>query len=176
MKKLLYLIVVLALAMALAACAGTDDGPTLVDSNEPAVTEEPVEEEPASIEIFNVGDTVEIGNYRVTINGTRTDTGTDEWNSPDEGNEFFFIDMTFENISDEEQSLWSGVIRVFDADGRQLDESWSADAQGRIDGTLPPGRSLTGEYAVEIPEGATGLELQFEAGEFGGNAVIFSLD
>ncbi|MCL2606043.1 MAG: DUF4352 domain-containing protein [Coriobacteriia bacterium] len=178
MKKLIYVLVFGLLAAVAIACTPADE-PTLAESNEPAMTEEAPaaeEEESTGPEIFSVGDTVEAGNFRVTVNSVRTDTGEDFF-GPDEGNEFFYVDMSIENISDDEQTISSILMfTIFDEDGRQLDQALFADTQGSLDGTIAPTRTLTGEYAVEAPEGATGLELQFEGALFGGRVILFELN
>ena len=51
---------------------------------------------------FNVGDTVQLGNLHVTVNGTRGSRGDDFW-APDEGNYFVYVDVTFRNDGDESE-------------------------------------------------------------------------
>ena len=112
--------------------------------------------------IYQVGDTIQLKNYKVTVNGLRTGMGNDFW-KPKDGNEFLYIDCTVENTSDKEQAVSSIMMfKVVDGDGRSLSQSLAPDANGQLDGSVGVGRKIAGEYVVEVPQGKTGLELEFD--------------
>jgi len=176
MKKWLIFVLVFGLLAVFTIACTDGDEPTLVESAETTEEAQEVEQESTGPEVFVIGDTVEAGDFRVTVNGVRTDMGEDIF-GPDDGNEFLYVDMSIENISDSEQIISSIMMfTVFDADGRQMDQALFANNQGNLDGTLAPTRTLTGEYAVEVPIGSEGLELQFEGSVFGGRVILFELN
>lgn len=127
---------------------------------------------------FNIGDTIELKNFRVTVNSVRTSQGQDFF-TPEEGKEFFIVDVTVENISDSDQIISSIMMfDIVDPDGRKLQQSVSAFGllNGQLDGTVGAGRKITGEYAVEVPQGQTGLELEFNASLITGKQIIVTLN
>lgn len=151
-----------------------ETGGTAANSGEEATTEES-STQPTT---FNIGDTIELNNFRVTVNGIRTSMGKDFF-VPEEGKEFFIVDVTVENISDSDQTISSIMMfDIVDPDGRKLQQSVSAFGliNGQLDGTVGAGRKITGEYAVEVPQGQTGLELEFNASLFTGKQIIVTLN
>ena len=56
-----------------------------------------------------------------------------------------------------------------------MNQSIVDDANGQLDGTIGAGRKISGEYVVEVPTGATGLELQFDSSLIG-NQIIVTLN
>ena len=67
------------------------------------------------------------------------------------------------------------MFKVVDQDGRAMNQSIVDDANGQLDGTIGAGRKISGEYVVEVPTGATGLELQFDSSLIG-NQIIVTLN
>jgi len=117
-------------------------------------------------ERFGVGDTATFSNLKITaeeiiINDTWEN---DDWSffEPDEGNKFFAVKFTVENISDEHQNISS--ILLFDAysDGVKLEYSFGAahGLDGTLDGEVAPNRKMVGYYGVEVSENAKELELE----------------
>lgn len=129
-------------------------------------------------ETFKVGDTVQLKDFKVTVNGVRTaDSGSGGLLKPNDGNEFFFVDCTIENISDSDKTVSSMLMfKVVDKDGRSYDQSISGDSNGQLDGTVGPTRKISGEYCVEAPKGKTGLELEFDSSFIGTQQVIVELN
>ena len=50
------------------------------------------------------------------------------------------------------------------------------DANGQLDGTVGSGRKITGEYCVQVPQGQTGLELEFNSSLINNQQIIVSLN
>ncbi|MCL2526018.1 MAG: DUF4352 domain-containing protein [Coriobacteriia bacterium] len=174
MKKLLLFVLVLSLsAFMLVGC--DDTTPTVVDTADAEATA-PAEDTSSGVQTFQIGDTVELKDFRVTVNSVRTDMGSDMM-EPDAGNEYFYVDVTIENISDSEQTVSSVMMfSVRDQQGVTMDQAIFADTKGSLDGTVLPGKMMTGEYAVEVPEGTTGLELQFDGAFLSGGSIIIDLN
>ncbi|MGL4335937.1 MAG: DUF4352 domain-containing protein [Turicibacter sp.] len=156
----------------------SDEEPKLVESNGSVndKTEQVSGEEAPKTMVFKIGDTIEIKNFKVTVNSVRTSLGK-QFMEPEAGNEFFLVDVTVENISTEEQVVSSMMMfNIVDQDGRQMDQAIFADMNGQLDGSISPGRKMTGEYAVEVVAGTTGLELEFNGSFLTGQQVIVELN
>lgn len=168
-KKIWFWVLVVII---IAAIAGSGSNkPKLVSEDKPIVTKE---EKSNKEEVFNIGDTIELDKFKITVNEVKTTNGSD-FIKPQEGNEFLYVDATVENISDKEQTVSSVLMfKVVDKDGRAMKQTIVENANGQLDGTIGPGRKMTGEYVVEVPKGATGLELQFDS-SLGGNQVVVKL-
>ena len=168
-KKIWFWVLVVII---IAAIAGSGSNkPKLVSEDKPIVTKE---EKSNKEEVFNIGDTIELDKFKITVNEVKTTNGSD-FIKPQEGNEFLYVDATVENISDKEQTVSSVLMfKVVDKDGRAMKQTIVENANGQLDGTIGPGRKMTGEYVVEAPKDATGLELQFDS-SLGGNQVVVKL-
>lgn len=168
-KKIWFWVLVVII---IAAIAGSGSNkPKLVSEDKPIVTKE---EKSNKTEVFNIGDTIELDKFKITVNEVKTTNGSD-FIKPQEGNEFLYVDATVENISDKEQTVSSVLMfKVVDKDGRAMKQTIVENANGQLDGTIGPGRKMTGEYVVEVPKDATGLELQFDS-SLGGNQVVVKL-
>ncbi|MDB8789329.1 DUF4352 domain-containing protein [Romboutsia sp. 1001216sp1] len=168
-KKIWFWVLVVII---IAAIGGSGSNkPKLVSEDKPIVTKE---EKSNKTEVFNIGDTIELDKFKITVNEIKTTNGSD-FIKPQEGNEFLYVDATVENISDKEQTVSSVLMfKVVDKDGRAMKQTIVENANGQLDGTIGPGRKMTGEYVVEVPKDATGLELQFDS-SLAGNQVVVKL-
>ena len=168
-KKIWFWVLVVII---IAAIGGSGSNkPKLVSEDKPIVTKE---EKSNKEEVFNIGDTIELDKFKITVNEIKTTNGSD-FIKPQEGNEFLYVDATVENISDKEQTVSSVLMfKVVDKDGRAMKQTIVENANGQLDGTIGPGRKMTGEYVVEVPKDATGLELQFDS-SLAGNQVVVKL-
>lgn len=168
-KKIWFWVLVVII---IAAIGGSGSNkPKLVSEDKPVVTKE---EKSNKTEVFNIGDTIELDKFKITVNEVKTTNGSD-FIKPQEGNEFLYVDATVENISDKEQTVSSVLMfKVVDKDGRAMKQTIVENANGQLDGTIGPGRKMTGEYVVEVPKDATGLELQFDS-SLAGNQVVVKL-
>ncbi|WP_368490846.1 DUF4352 domain-containing protein [Clostridium sp. BJN0013] len=125
---------------------------------------------------FKVGDVVQLNDYKVTVNSVRTSQGDDIF-QPKQGNEFLYVDCTIENISNQQQTVSSVMMfRVEDKDGRSYEQTITTDGNGQLDGDVAPGRKITGEYIVEVPQNKTGLDLVFDSSLISGGQVIVNLN
>lgn len=119
-----------------------------------------------SEETFGITDTAVFNTIKVTAEELKESTGKNYF-EPDNGNVFVGVRFTIENTSEEDQTISS--LLLFDAycDGTKCDYSINANCafnEGTIDGTLAPGKKMTGYFAVEVPKDWKELELQVKSG------------
>lgn len=129
---------------------------------------------------FKVGDVVKLNDFKVTVNKVYTVQSKDEFSKPEEGKEFIAVDCTVENTSKEEKTVSSMMMfKVVDEAGRECENSitgQTAANAGQMDGTVGPGRKLTGAYVVEVPKGKKGLELEFDSSLISGGQMVVKLN
>ncbi len=143
------------------------DTPKKVDVESTQTTlnteEETTEIEGSKQEFFYMGDVVETSKVKAIITGAERSEGSD-FNKPADGHEFIIVNMTIENISDEEINVSS--LLSFDAyvDDVVLNENFGAmmEAGQTMDGTIAPGKKLVGSLGYEVPKDWKTLEIHFE--------------
>ena len=172
MKKLMMMAIIGILAMSL--FVGCEEStPEKIENPPPQA--QPEEPPQASQEIFEIGDTVGIGNWELTINSTRHDDG-DEFSKPEDGEVWLTLDITMQNLSDEQRTVSSYMMfELVDIDGRKQDEAMWADTNGRVGGDLGAGRRLAGEIAFKVSEEKQKFELVFNPSVFGSGQAIFNI-
>lgn len=148
---------------------GEKAAPTTTTSSKPADTE-------SKTKIFKVGDIIQLKEYKVTVNKIRADNGGDMM-KPADGNEYFYVDCTIENISKEQQTVSSMMMfKVEDSDGRSYEQAIPEHQNGQLDGDVSAGQKITGEYVVEVPKKKTGLRLVFDSSVLTGGQIIVQLN
>jgi hypothetical protein len=129
-------------------------------------------------EMFAVGDVIEIGNLRLTVNDVSSPDG-DEFNSPDEGYKFLVVDVTLKNRDSESKAISSALqMWVKDATGQKyaLDLMATVASGGSTpDGEIVPGEKLRGQVGYQVPEDAGGLVFVFDGDVFGHGKVFVAL-
>lgn len=168
---------VLALIIAGGIAASGSDEPKKVASNDGAAqTQSEEKQDTNKTKVFKVGDTVEIKDFKVTVNKVSTSKGGEVF-KPKSGNEFLKVDITLDNISDQSQNVSSILMfKVVDKDGRSYNQTITENQQGQLDGEVGPGRKMTGEYVVEVPKESKGLELEFDSSLLSGGQVVVELN
>ena len=174
-KKIWFWIVAVIIVAGIGG-AGSDEPKVVSEGDESTIETSQIQQNNTSkVKTFKIGDVIELNDFRITVNGIRTSNGS-QFIKPSEGNEYLYVDATVENISNEEQTVSSVMMfKVVDQDGRTMNQSIVDDANGQLDGTVGAGRKISGEYVVEVPTGATGLELQFDSSLIG-NQIIVALN
>lgn len=173
-KKAIALVAAVILTLGLAACGSEPE--KVGETKSSSSTSNASKSDSGKARTFKVGDVVQLKNYKVTVNKIRTDNGG-EVSKPKDGNVFFYVDCTIENISKEEQTVSSILMfKVRDADGRSLEQAIPEHQNGELDGKVAAGQKLSGEYVVEAPKDKTGLKLVFDGSLFGGKQVIVQLN
>ncbi|ACB84400.1 DUF4352 domain-containing protein [Natranaerobius thermophilus] len=189
-KRHVITILVVCLFLVLAIGSADEEEPEAVDNGEAEVKEEDEQdeakdegekdieedEEPEQAdEVFNIGDTVKMGELEFTVNSARWDTG-DEFMGPDEGERWLVIDCTIENLSDESTSISSMMMfDLIDEEHYSNDLSMGADTEGQLDGELGGGRTMRGEIAYSVSEDHSEWEFIFEPELFGFGQAIYAI-
>ena len=140
MKKLLKVLFVVMLCFGVVGCSSDDNG----DNNNKEVAKS----------VYEIGETATVEGINITVNSVRVSTGND-WSTPEEGKEFFVMDITLENTKDSDFSSSSLMCyKLKDADGRDQDIEIFIDLNGTLDTTVPSGDKASGEIAFEVPIGS----------------------
>lgn len=184
MKRIVSAVLILAVAL-LAGCVEvvepekvekTDGTPVESQQSDDKDQTQEQEQEKPKVETFKIGDSVKAGNLVFTVNSTRTDEGN-EFIKPAEGKIYYIVDVTVENTGDESEVVSSLMMfKLFDADGYNYSVTFGPETKGSVDGEVAAGRKIRGELVFEIPEEATGLELQIDPTVFGSGQIIVNLD
>ena len=116
-------------------------------------------------EKFGINETAVFNTIKISADELKESGGSDFF-EPENGKVFVGVKFTVENTSSEDKTISS--LLLFDAycDGTKCDYSLSANAafdEGTLDGTLAPGKKMSGYYAVEVPTGWTEIELQVKS-------------
>ncbi len=165
-KKWWFWVIVVVVAIIIAASSGKDDQKTAGDHSPgqnagDEATSAPEEQRT----ITEAGGSVTTKNFIVTVESFNKLPG-DQFNKPEDGNEFWEVVLVVENKSDKEYSVSS--IMMFDAyqDGYSVNESLSAQIADKststMDGALAAGKKLRGALAYELPEAWEELEIHVD--------------
>ncbi|HHT53933.1 MAG TPA: DUF4352 domain-containing protein [Clostridiales bacterium] len=126
-------------------------------------------------ETYKIGDSVKAGNLIFTVNSTRTDEGSD-FIKPKDGHIYHIVDVTVENAGDKSETVSSLMMfKLLDSDGYNYSVTFGPETKGAVDGEISAGRKLRGELVFEVPEDATGLELEIDPTVFGSGQIIIEL-
>ena len=139
---------------------GEEDGPEKVAGNSSVESSSP--EAP---EFFEVGDTAEYRNVKVTLDSIVESNGS-QFNSPSDGNIFLIATFTIENNTDSDLAVSS--MMSFDAyqDGYSTNLSLSAliEKDGeQLDGTIAPGKKMKGSVGYEVPADYSEFEISYQS-------------
>jgi Domain of unknown function (DUF4352)/zinc-ribbon domain len=119
--------------------------------------------QPAEEENLRVGDSVEDGGVRATLNDVRV-LPTTVFDSPVESPDNIFVatDMTFENVSDEPLAI-SSLLEFVLKNGEGYSASQTMHTQQRqlSEGEISPGQKMSGEIVYEVPPDSRGLQLDY---------------
>jgi len=139
--------------------------PTETASNDPEPEDlEPDNQDDARI-ITSLGDSVTTDNFIVTLEEFNRIESDNEFNTPEDGNEFVEAVLLIENKSDKDFSVSSIIMFEAYCDGFSVSESLSAQvASGNstMDGGLAAGKKLKGALAYELPQNWEELEIHID--------------
>ena len=156
MKKIVCLLLVIAMLFCFCACTDT---PTKETGTEGTTSNTEKEE------TFSLNDTAAFKTLKFTATELKETEGTDFF-VPEDGNVFVGVKFTIENVSDEEQTISSILLFEAYADDIKCDYSINAAcafSDGTLDGSIAPGKKLVGWYALEVPENWQSIELDVQA-------------
>lgn len=160
---------------------GSDDEPHAVNNGETVsanATTESAETEPAATEksAFTVGDAVENDGVTVTLKSVEESMG-DEFFKPDSGKVFVLCEFEIENNSDEGISVSS--IMSFEAycDDYAVDMDFSATSatdKSQLDGSVAPGKKMSGVIGYEVPQDWKALEVHYIDNVWSPKPIVFT--
>lgn len=129
-----------------------------------------IEDEEVAEEDLRIGDTMNVNGLYVTVKGVRTDTGKDEWDTP-EKDFYLILDVELENTTEESQNI-STLLQMSLQDDASYSQDISifADTKGSLDGEIGAGRKLAGEIAFDVEE-SDFYEFLFEDPFMSGQAI-----
>ncbi len=130
-----------------------------------------------SIEIYQVGEPIEISNLQIQVLGVSFPTGTDIV-KPKEGFKFAAVDIQIENQGSSVQEITS-VLQMYLKDETGQKYTFHLGAQSLLDTGLPddelqPGEKVRGQIGFQVPESAQGLVFVFDAEVFGFGKVFIA--
>lgn len=161
------------LALVIMACGGSSDNSgTSVGSNSTSTANTSGS---SSGSHYKVGDQVKVGNtYIVTINSFKTNPGDDIF-KPKAGNVFVVVDVTFKNVSSQEQNL-STLLQcdLKDSTGQKYDETIISNVKPP-DGKLAAGDIVKGQIAYEVAASQHNFTFYFEADIMSGGQTVWDL-
>ena len=146
-----------------------------VVGNSPENTPQATEDTGTQETVFSVGETVELNDVIVTLNGV-TETNGSQFNTPGEGNVFTLCEFTIENNSSKDLAISSLMCFTAYADGFSTNTSLTAmfeSDKGQLDGTVAAGKKMNGVIGYEVPSGYKELEIRFTPDFWRGSDIIF---
>lgn len=126
---------------------------------------------------FKVGDQVKVGDtWVVTINSAKLH-GPTEFDQPKAGDTYLVVDITFKNVSSEEQNLSSLLqMDLKDATGQKYTDAIVGFASSTPDGKVAAGDLLRGQVVYEVPKAQKAFTFDFEADVVSGGQTIWDIN
>ena len=162
--------------VALAGCTESDDEPSddTPAEDTPADTDTPAEDTPADTDTPEegggtasaaVGERVDGDNLSMVVRDVSETTSLGEFTEADEGNVFVVGRLAVKNTTSSEFADFNSLLqtRLVDDEDFTYDEAITASTgQDLTAGQLAPGEVVRGDVVFEVPEDASGLELEFD--------------
>lgn len=173
-KNFLLIGIIAIVVIAIIAAASNNDEPKKVNGDDTVtVTEKNAENEKNT---FLVGETAELKDVLVSmVNVTESNGST--FNTPTDGNVFVLCEFEIANNSSKELTVSS--MLSFEA---YCDDYYCAYSLGallekgnknQLDGTVAPGKKLSGVIGYEVPENWGSLEIHFTPDFWNGKDIVF---
>lgn len=161
MKNVLALILVIIMCLSFVACTETD---TLSKEVSNDSTSNETNQAKNLEETFGLNETAVFKDLKFTASALEESDGKDFF-EPEDGNVFVGVKFTIENISDEEQTVSSVLLFEGYADDVKCNYSFNAAMafDDTLDGSIAPGKRLTGYYSLEVPKDWKKLELDVQS-------------
>ena len=153
---------------------GSSNEPQKVSSEKTTAATVAKETEPP---VYTVGDTLEMGNILVTLNGVSESTGS-QFLMPADGNVFVICEFTIENNSNAEMAVSS--LMSFECYFNDLAANISLGAmtgdqnKPQLDGAVAAGKKINGVIGYEAPSDWTEMEVHFKANPYSVKHFIFN--
>lgn len=154
--------------VAVVALVGSAEEESAKKSDSDGETEQPRE--------FAIGDSVELGDYKMVVHGAQPLQPTNEFSKPAAGNVWIAVDVELTNLSDKATSMSTLMqFEVQDSANKAYDVAITGENLPSLDGEAPPGGSRRGTLVFEVPETSTGLRLNFAGDVFGSGSASVRL-
>jgi len=129
--------------------------------------------------VYNVGDQIKLGSSVITVNSVSVSHGG-QYTKPQAGNEWVNVNLTIQNTGSSQQYVTTmGQMFVRDADGNSyqvaVTDKMMENPNNSLDGAVIANSKRTGWVGFEVPQGATGLQFQYNGSIFGGGTVVVNL-
>lgn len=149
-----------ALAFSLAACSETEETAKKVSND--TKTEQAAEKKEEKKE-FKVGETIQLGNHKLTISNIEKSQGG-EFDKPKEGHEFIIANVTIENGGKEEISYNPFDFSLQNSEGNIVNQAFTTVNQNTQlnSGQLAPNGKVSGSIAFEAKQGDPKLQIIFK--------------
>ncbi|HZK04558.1 MAG TPA: DUF4352 domain-containing protein [Actinomycetaceae bacterium] len=151
------------------------DAPT--DAGSPDVSQEAGEPAPADETQAAIGDTVEVGDFTVTVNGAETGisrVGNEYFGEVAQG-QFVTVAVTVSNISDSAEYFHYSDQNLIDEQGREHSASTAAsylEAEDFFLTKINPGNTVEGVLLYDIPADALPVGLELSGGFLSSDVVV----
>lgn len=150
----------------------SDSIPFIIYASDIGTGSSTVEESAESSAGFGVGDTISDDDFRITLNRVRT-LDEDSFGSSPDNDLFLILDVTIENLEDEETNVSSILsLSLRGSDAYEYDQAIFVETKGSLDGSIRSGGKLRGEIAYDVPT-LNFYEFTYEHSLFGGSGVTF---
>lgn len=132
-----------------------------------------------SLDIFQIGDLIEITDLAIQVLEVSYPSGTD-FVKPKEGFKFAAVDIQIENQGNSVKEITS-VVQMYLKDDTGQKYTFHLGAQSLLDAGLPddelqPGERVRGQIGFQVPQDAPGLVFVFDAEIFGFGKVFIALE
>ena len=130
--------------------------------------------------VYTVGESIELGDSVVTVNEVQVSQGG-QFSSPQPGNEWLNLNITIQNTDNSQQYVTTlGQMFVRDAEGNSyqvaVTDKVMESPNNSLDGAIIANSKRSGWVGFEVPEGATGLQYQYNGSMWGGGTVLVDLE
>lgn len=145
----------------------------------PGIVEAPAElAGEAPQQIYNIGDSIQIGDIVLTVNEVTTPEAS-QFAKPEAGKRFLVVDVTIENKGSTAANLSSMLqMQLKDGSGQAygVDLMATTASGGKTpDGELAPGEKIKGQIGYQVPDSAQDLVFVFDGDIFGAGKVFVKL-
>lgn len=101
-------------------------------------------------------------NLTLIVHGVSRSKGN-EFFQPEAGKYYLILDLEFRNNGEEEEAISSLMeMKIKDSEGREYSIALYPYETQLPEGDIRPGEKIRGQVAFEVPEGASGLQFEFD--------------
>lgn len=176
--KVLTVVLAIAVIGGIAAAANGGNDAKVVDNNSNDTSQQAAAADKTEKTQFKVNETISFDNKEVTVTKVERNWNTgNQFVTPESGKEFVKVQVTIKNNSNNDISYNSFDWKIKDSGNVLYD---IASATFMIDGslgsdTLAAGDTISGFLAFEVPDGDTGLKLQYSPSFWSGKKLEINL-